>query len=620
MNNSTKLRDYQLSMLQDLYRAWKRNRSVLVQMPTGTGKTVLLAEIIRNLTPAPSPKGEGSDYQGGGILIVAHRRELIAQISQTLDGFGVEHGLIVSGKEVDETKRVQVASIQTLVRRKPAAAALDFSLIIIDEAHHALAETYRTLWDRWPGAKFLGLTATPCRLSGEPFTDLFDMLLQSWSIKKFVKKGFLTDMEYVSVRSNSVILRKVASLSKRGSDGDYQTREMANVLDTTESIAHLYDSYKKYTAGKKGIVYAINRDHAQHIMEYYKAQGVSCAVIDAKTPAEERRELVALFREGRQSVLVNVDIFSEGFDVPAVEFIQLARPTLSLSKYLQQLGRGMRPCAGKERVTILDQVGLYLIFGLPTIDRAWQRMFRGELKGKGLPLSVRGVQAWGMGEDKLLVNEEMFRVDDYIERDGHLIEIKRNRKPSGQRPTERHGKLELFKEQGLIGIKVGGKVTCPAMFESVEAMGKNKKYFGFGILPRGMAGNEETRTVISKDGEDLHARLTGKFSEERDDVFEFRKSEQGRFVILHWDARYDRYYRGMQRVRLGGVEFFVDGHGEYTLRSAHAFHGKFRAQDVLFNDNFMMIDHDLFVKHEEVEHYHIAGFLNDSVIVETGKD
>ena len=311
-----------------------RQQSVMVQMPTGTGKTYLMAEVVAH--PQPLPKG-GEPR----VLVVAHRIELIEQISQTLDRFGIDHGLIVSGKPIDATKRVQVASIQTLTRRlghtEPPARKLrshpscapwrgapatpsddtpptqegrttqttpsndtpptqegriDFSLIIIDEAHHAVAETYRMLWDRWPEARFLGLTATPCRLNGAPFTDLFDTLLQSWSIREFIQKGWLSDLDYVSVRSDSIAVRKVASLNKRGADGDYQTKQAALVLDTEESIEHLYRSYKEFADGKKGIVYAINREHARHIAEYYSERGLRCAVIDSKTPAKERQRIV----------------------------------------------------------------------------------------------------------------------------------------------------------------------------------------------------------------------------------------------------------------------------------------------------------------------------------------
>ena len=460
------LRDYQVEMLERLRQAWSgnentRQQSVMVQMPTGTGKTYLMAEVVAH--PQPLPKG-GEPR----VLVVAHRIELIEQISQTLERFGIDHGLIVSGKPIDATKRVQVASIQTLTRRitqttpsddtpptqegrttqttpsndtpptqegritqttpsndtpptqegritqttpsddtpptqegrttqttpsddtpPTQEGRIDFSLIIIDEAHHAVAETYRMLWDRWPEARFLGLTATPCRLNGAPFTDLFDTLLQSWSIREFIQKGWLSDLDYVSVRSDSIAVRKVASLNKRGADGDYQTKQAALVLDTEESIEHLYRSYKEFADGKKGIVYAINREHARHIAEYYSERGLRCAVIDSMTPAKERQRIVegykaspltplqlerGTFRERGTyrergvpmpgiDILVNVDIFSEGFDVPEVEFIQLARPTLSLSKYLQQVGRGMRVAKGKNEVVVLDQVGKALSLG-----------------------------------------------------------------------------------------------------------------------------------------------------------------------------------------------------------------------------------------------------------------
>ena len=224
-----KLRDYQREMLDRIYRSWKNHQSIMVQMPTGTGKTHLMAAAIR-------------EHADGGVLVVAHRRELIAQISQTLDGFDVEHGLIVGGKEIDYSQKVQVASIQTLTRRLGNAESLTlhFSLIIVDEAHHALADTYRLLWDKWPKARFLGLTATPCRLNNAPFTDLFQSLLQSWSIQEFIDKGYLSDFEYVSAAPYSKALVKVRSLSKRGADGDYQQKELAMVMDVPESIEHLY--------------------------------------------------------------------------------------------------------------------------------------------------------------------------------------------------------------------------------------------------------------------------------------------------------------------------------------------------------------------------------------------
>ncbi len=243
MPKETILRDYQLEMLDRLHLAWEQHQSVMVQMPTGVGKTVLLAEEIKN------ERLRFKYSRAFGVLVVAHRIELIDQISRTLDKFGIEHGLIVNRKPIDETKQVQVASIQTLSRRleftdsSSEGKIIDFeyapSLIIIDEAHHALAKTYKMLWDRWPSARFLGLTATPCRMNHAGFTDLFRKILVSWPIQEFIDKGCLSDFDYISARPDNLMMQRIASLEKRGADGDYQTKEMATVMDVPESIEHL---------------------------------------------------------------------------------------------------------------------------------------------------------------------------------------------------------------------------------------------------------------------------------------------------------------------------------------------------------------------------------------------
>ena len=177
----------------------------MVQMPTGTGKTHLMAAVI-------SEQAEGIGDEHGGVLIVAHRRELIEQIRATIKAFGIE------------SDKVVVESIQKLSRRD--AGQTDFSLVIVDEAHHAVAKTYRQLWEWWPEAKFLGLTATPCRLNQTGFTDLFDTLLEAWPIQKFIDKGWLSDFEYVSVTPDNWMVERIAGLRKRGADGDYQTKEI----------------------------------------------------------------------------------------------------------------------------------------------------------------------------------------------------------------------------------------------------------------------------------------------------------------------------------------------------------------------------------------------------------
>ena len=600
-------------MLQDLYKAWKRKQSVMVQMPTGTGKTHLMAAVIRSLTPAPSPKGGGSDYQGGGILIVAHRRELIAQISQTLDGFGVEHGLIVSGKETDFRQKVQVASIQTLARRNPAAAALGFSLIIIDEAHHALADTYRMLWEKWPNAKFLGLTATPCRLNNAPFTDLFQVLLQSYSIQEFIDKGYLSDFEYVSAAPNSEVMRQVRSLNKRGGDGDFQQKELATVMDVPESIEHLYNTYRQFADGKKGIVYAINREHARHIAEYYQKEGVKCAVIDAKTPAENRRELVAAYREGRLSVLVNVDIFSEGFDCPEVEFIQLARPTLSLSKYLQQVGRGMRVSPGKPHVLILDNVGLYQTFGLPTEERDWRQTFYGLASSKGMTDSSRMVVLDDPGDanplEQELVNLQMVRI-----------------KKGGKRGAG----LEIFLQDGHYGVRNNGKVTCPARFKEIVRLRDPGGFFAAGIYGSKLYGNYvEYASLIDRKGVDRQLRLFRDVSWADGVYYSCYKpegyQEGGSYWSAYWDPKGNCYYDCAPEFRMvAGVEvaeaYEHDGNREHRCQKLRYSTGnlspRFQIKDMFYNKHIIIARDYLVVKKDRNHVYHICGYWNGSVIVQ----
>ena len=356
------LRDYQQEMKLRLFKEWELHRSVMVQMPTGTGKTHLLAAIVREFL-----RGSGSR-----VWIVAHRRELVEQIEETVSRHGMSK----------EDGRVRVMSIQWLSRNRKSMDE-EPDLIVIDEAHHALAETYRILWENYPEARKLGMTATPCRLNGKGFTDLFDSLITSWTVAEFIGKGWLSSFDYVSIRANSREQRLIDSLKKRGADGDYQVKEMNEVLNREISIGRLYESVERYARGKKGIVYAVSIAHARRIAACYSAHGLEAVAIDSRTPASERRELVEDFRRGKVKVLVNVDIFSEGFDCPDVEFIQLARPTLSLAKYLQMVGRGLRVAKSKECCIILDNVGLYRLFGLPTTEWNWTAMFHGNQSGMG---------------------------------------------------------------------------------------------------------------------------------------------------------------------------------------------------------------------------------------------
>ena len=494
-----KLFDYQEDMKERIEKALRLHRSVMAQMPTGTGKTYLLTAVIDSFV---------SNNPMEKVWIVAHRRELVSQIDETVRKF---HSYSASNTS-SLLSSVKAMSIQWLMRHYDEIEE-EPGMIVIDEAHHALAKTYKEMWERFPNAKFLGLTATPCRLNGKGFTDLFDVLVQSWSVPEFISKGRLATYDFVSIKSDGVTQRLIDSLQKRGADGDYQNKEMDMLLNKKPSIERLYRSLEEYGKGRKGIVYAINISHANAIAEFYREHGIAAVAIDSKTPSSLRKELIERFKAssntsqnfskitpslytikegdfsnhpvkfskthpssltlkggstafpkplspqgtgdvtalrcseplrskdggpskvspdcagwdrlgmsgaskvspdflsagaskevskvspdcagwdrladtclrptdglGAIQVLVNVDIFSEGFDCPDVEFVQLARPTLSLAKYLQMVGRGLRVAKGKKNCVIIDNVGLYRVFGLPSQVWNWKATFEGKVK------------------------------------------------------------------------------------------------------------------------------------------------------------------------------------------------------------------------------------------------
>ena len=361
-----KLFDYQEDMKERIEKALHLHRSVMAQMPTGTGKTYLLTAVIDSFV---------SNNPMEKVWIVAHRRELVSQIDETVRKF---HSYSASNTS-SLLSSVKAVSIQWLSKHYDEIEE-EPGMIVIDEAHHALAKTYKEMWERFPKAKFLGLTATPCRLNGKGFTDLFDVLVQSWSVPEFISKGRLATYDFVSIKSDGMTQRLIDSLQKRGADGDYQNKEMDMLLNKKPSIERLYRSLEEYGKDRKGIVYAINISHAQKITKLYQEHGVKAIAIDSKTPATERQQDIEAFKKGDIQVLVNVDIFSEGFDCPDVEFVQLARPTLSLAKYLQMVGRGLRVAKGKKNCVIIDNVGLYRVFGLPSQVWNWKATFEGKLR------------------------------------------------------------------------------------------------------------------------------------------------------------------------------------------------------------------------------------------------
>ena len=532
-----KLFDYQEDMKERIEKAFVSHQSVMVQMPTGTGKTILLAEVVKSeKLKGKNPDGEKSEKLKGKnpngekseklkvknpcVWIVVHRRELVEQIEETL-AKQLDSSLFTLPSSLNpldsslftlpsslnpldsslfplpSSFTPRVFSIQWLSRHYHELQEMP-SLIIIDEAHHAVARTYKEVMDAYPEAKKLGLTATPCRLNRRGFTDLFDVLLQSWSVKKFIADGWLSLYDYMSVKADSIDQQMVFGLTKRGADGDFSLKEMSEKLDVQPSIERLCDTVLRYARNMKGIVYAIDIKHAEHIAEYYREHGLNAVAISSKTPAEERKNIIERFKfniaEGNNStfllgqaslraerntqhsclgkrlyepsatlkILVNVDLFGEGFDCPDVEFIQLARPTLSLAKYLQMVGRGMRVFEGKKYCLILDNVGLYRLFGLPSDDRDWQAMFEGSIAGKGvLTEEVDGVYniAYSISNEKeRITSDEQTELITVMTHEGQRMDLE-----------EAYGYKIVSNKEGLSGVvDKDGKEVLPCEYNKVE--------------------------------------------------------------------------------------------------------------------------------------------------------
>ena len=449
-----RLYDYQAEMKEQIDMAFRSYQSVMVQMPTGTGKTVLLAEQV---------KSEERRVKNPCVWIVVHRRELVEQIKETLDTMLNSYSSTpdTTTSLLLDDSRIKVMSIQWLSRHYQEMEESP-SLIVIDEAHHAVAKTYKEVMDAFPEAKKLGLTATPCRLTRRGFTDLFDVLLQSWSAKKFIADGWLSLYDYMSIREDSEDWRTVNSLKKRGADGDFSLREMSEKLNVQPSIERLCDTVMRYAANKKGITYAIDIAHAEHIAEAYRQHGINAIAISSKTANDERRLTIDKFKAGQIQVLVNVDLFGEGFDCPDVEFIQLARPTLSLAKYLQQVGRGMRVFEGKKYCLILDNVGLYRLFGLPSDDRDWQAMFEGRVAGKGiLTEEVEGLYniAYSIcNEQERITSDARTELITVMTHEGQRMDLE-----------EAYGYEIVSNKEGLSGVvDKDGKEVLPCEYNKVE--------------------------------------------------------------------------------------------------------------------------------------------------------
>ena len=346
------LRPYQNQLANDIRAAFGSgaNRPLAVS-PTGSGKTVLFSYITSQVLK-----------RGSRVIIVAHRREILDQISATLKRAGVPHGFIQAGKSTS-TQPAMVASIQTLARRLDTIPAPD--LVIIDEAHHSVSKSYVQMFAAWPTAKFIGVTATPERLDGKGLGAMFDRMVMGPSVQWLIDNGFLAQPVYYAPRE-VIDLSQVHTVA-----GDFDRSEAEEIVDTPRITGDAVTHYVRFCNRQRAVAFCISVAHAQHVADIYNSCGIPAASIDGTLEPEVRKQRVEDLTAGKILVLTSCELISEGFDLPAVNAAILLRPTHSLSMHLQQVGRALRPYPGKTNAIILDHVGNCLRHGLAEQERDW---------------------------------------------------------------------------------------------------------------------------------------------------------------------------------------------------------------------------------------------------------
>jgi DNA repair protein RadD len=337
------LREYQTDAITKLRQSFSAGkRRVILQATTGSGKTVIASDIIRRATE-----------KGSKVLFLAHRRELVNQCSEKLKAFGVEHGVIMAGEQDEIWHAVQVASVQTLIRRlrkNPEWWKRHADIVFADECHVSVSPTFKEVFSSYPESRLIGLTATPCRGDGRGLGEVYEDMVQAISIGELIEKGFLVPMIYYAPELPDLAKVKVAR-------GDYDQKQLGKAMNKTKLIGNVLDHWKRLAADRRTIVFASSVAHSKAIMHKFCISGIDAEHIDANTPLDERNEIIRRFRAGAIQVLCNCQVLTEGFDCPEVSCIVLARPTKSFGLYLQMAGRGMRPAENKTNVILIDHSG-----------------------------------------------------------------------------------------------------------------------------------------------------------------------------------------------------------------------------------------------------------------------
>lgn len=336
---------YQSRAIVEIRAEWSAGaRSVVYQSPTGSGKTVTVAEMFRR-----------AHARGSRCIVAAHRDELVGQLAGALKVAEVPHGRVVAGQRTDDA-RILVASIPTLARRMGEVLELmggRLDLLALDECHHAVAKTWAGISHAAldAGARLLGMTATPERSDGKGLGDIFDAMVVGPSVRDLTREGFLSPYE-------------ILYPDWEQSDPDWMKRKRRVVGDPVAL-------YLQHVHPHTCLVYCASRRHARRVLDLYLARGVRAQYVGGDTPKDERRAALREFKAGRLPVIVSVDLFGEGLDCPGLVAVQMLRPTGSVGLYLQMAGRALRVEARKRRAIIVDQVGNSLVHGRPCDDRSW---------------------------------------------------------------------------------------------------------------------------------------------------------------------------------------------------------------------------------------------------------
>lgn len=328
-------------------------RRVLLQAPTGSGKTVVFSDIARN-----------TSNNNKRVEILAHRVELLEQCGEKMQTNGVNFGYINPKFTPNHFAKVQVGTMQTVARRLHKTSFVP-DLLIIDECHRVMGQTYRSIINHYKHARVLGVTATPIRLDGQPLGDLFEKMILGPTVQELITLGSLVrPITYAPIEQ--LDLSGIKTIG-----GDFDGRELSNRMDMPDITGNAVEHYRKICPGVPAVAFCVNVKHAKHVAEEFKAAGFTAEHIDGTMTNSERKRILRGLANGIIQVVTSVDLITEGFDAPMIQCAIILRPTQSVGLYIQMGGRPLRPYPGKQVCYVLDHAGCAITHGLITEDREW---------------------------------------------------------------------------------------------------------------------------------------------------------------------------------------------------------------------------------------------------------